>query len=158
MAKRDRRVSGGCAHGGVLGVHVGRGNSERLALARCLGRIANSISTRDRGRLEIEEYLAWGFIAKRFSRSVVKAIFDPAELGEHGSVAGALAAFDATRRPDVNGLQRLRRWVTPLFQSDSRIVAALREQSVLAIGHSDALKRHAMATLCKIPRGLAVAT
>ncbi len=79
-------------------------------------------------------------------------------LGEHGSVAGALAAFDATRRPDVKGLQQISRWVTPLFQSDSRIVAALREQSVLAIGHSDALKRHAMATLCKIPRGLAVAT
>jgi FAD-dependent urate hydroxylase len=43
--------------------------------------------------------------------------------------ATALAEFDRERRAQVSGYQRISRWMTPMFQSDSRILAVLRDRA-----------------------------
>jgi 2-polyprenyl-6-methoxyphenol hydroxylase-like FAD-dependent oxidoreductase len=70
------------------------------------------------------------------------------------SMTQALSVFDRERRSHVASLQNLSRLVTPLFQSDHPVLAMLRERSTLLFGRSDMLKRHALATLCEIPREL----
>lgn len=49
-------------------------------------------------------------------------------LERSNDLATALAAFDRERRADVSGYQRISRWMTPMFQSESRILAMLRDR------------------------------
>ncbi len=49
-------------------------------------------------------------------------------LQAHASVPAALAAFDRQRRIPVSAHQRLSRWTTPVFQSESRTLALLRDR------------------------------
>ncbi|MEO7325091.1 MAG: NAD(P)/FAD-dependent oxidoreductase [Dokdonella sp.] len=48
-------------------------------------------------------------------------------LGTHADIAGALAAYARERTRHVAIYQTLSRWLTPLFQSDSRVLAPLRD-------------------------------
>ena len=66
-------------------------------------------------------------------------------LAEQGDLASALAHFDAERRKHLVIYQRLSRWLTPLFQSDSMLAAWLRDltmypSSRLPFVHQQTLK------------------
>jgi FAD-dependent urate hydroxylase len=49
-------------------------------------------------------------------------------LAGHGDVPAALRAYAATRPLQLQRYQQASRWITPLFQSDSRLLAAFRDQ------------------------------
>lgn len=48
-------------------------------------------------------------------------------LREHGTLADALAATVAMRTRHVRRYQRMSRWLTPIYQSDSRLLPLLRD-------------------------------
>jgi 2-polyprenyl-6-methoxyphenol hydroxylase-like FAD-dependent oxidoreductase len=50
-----------------------------------------------------------------------------AALAEHADVTGALMRYARARASHVAVYQRLSRWLTPLFQSDSKLLAPLRD-------------------------------
>ncbi len=67
------------------------------------------------------------------------------EIAQQSNLASALAHFDLQRRQHVQIYQRLSRWLTPLFQSDSVLAAWLRDltmypSSRLPFMHQQSLK------------------
>ncbi len=48
-------------------------------------------------------------------------------IGKAPSIAEGLAHYGRTRRPHLGYYQRMTRWLTPLFQSDSRVMGWLRD-------------------------------
>jgi FAD-dependent urate hydroxylase len=63
----------------------------------------------------------------------------------HGAVADALRAFMRIRTPYVRRYQLASRWLTPLFQADSRAMAFLRDQLFANAMSSSSAKRIAHA-------------
>ena len=59
------------------------------------------------------------------------ALLDAQVLAEslraHGDVPGALAAFDVATRATTAAFQRISRWLTPVFQSENRLLAGVRQ-------------------------------
>jgi 2-polyprenyl-6-methoxyphenol hydroxylase-like FAD-dependent oxidoreductase len=49
-------------------------------------------------------------------------------LAHHRDLPAALRAYGHTRPRQVRRYQRASRWITPLFQSDSRVLAAIRDR------------------------------
>jgi 2-polyprenyl-6-methoxyphenol hydroxylase-like FAD-dependent oxidoreductase len=50
-------------------------------------------------------------------------------IGENENFAEALREYDRKRRASIVRLQRASRWLTPFFQSNSRLLAALRDRA-----------------------------
>lgn len=59
--------------------------------------------------------------------ALIDALALAACLGEHADPAAALRAYHARRRRHLAYYQRATRWLTPLFQSDSRVLGWLRD-------------------------------
>ncbi len=69
-------------------------------------------------------------------------------LQRRRNVVDALAQYDARRRVHVRRYQRISRWLTPLFQSDSRVLAMLRDRSCAPLLRFPGVKPHLVALLC----------
>ena len=50
-------------------------------------------------------------------------------LERNNDLATALVEFDRERRLQVSGYQRISRWITPMFQSESRLLAMVRDRA-----------------------------
>ena len=66
----------------------------------------------------------------------------------------ALPSYAAARRRHVRFYQWASRWLTPFFQSDSRIAAGLRDLSFGSMGRVPYLSNEMLATLAGIKTGL----
>ena len=66
-------------------------------------------------------------------------------LDRHAEVSAALRAFMRIRTPHLRRYHLASRWLTPLFQSDSRAVAFLRDQLFATAMNSSPAKRMAQA-------------
>ncbi len=75
-------------------------------------------------------------------------------LDQSRSVNGALHSYAAARRRHVRFYQWASRWLTPFFQSDSRISAGLRDLSFGSMGRVPYLSNEMLATLAGIKTGL----
>ncbi|MEM9071265.1 MAG: NAD(P)/FAD-dependent oxidoreductase [Myxococcota bacterium] len=85
------------------------------------------------------------------------ALFDALELarvvGETNTLPDALASYQRARRSHLGFYQRINRWLTPFFQSDSRILGWIRDIA-FPIGSRLPFLRGAMVqTMCGIRRG-----
>jgi 2-polyprenyl-6-methoxyphenol hydroxylase-like FAD-dependent oxidoreductase len=72
-------------------------------------------------------------------------------LQRRNTTAEALADFDRQRRTHVAPYQRLSRWLTPMFQSDSFILAQLRDRWMYPLSQIPVARRRALAMLCDEP-------
>lgn len=69
-------------------------------------------------------------------------------MERNADTAMALADYDQERRAAVCRVQRLSRWVTPIFQSDSRVLAALRDHALPRLSRLPFIKASMLRTLC----------
>jgi 2-polyprenyl-6-methoxyphenol hydroxylase-like FAD-dependent oxidoreductase len=70
-------------------------------------------------------------------------------LHERGNPAEALAEFDRHRRPHLGRFQDWSRWLTPLFQSDSRLLASMRDRISAPMMRSQRIRRGILKLLCE---------
>jgi 2-polyprenyl-6-methoxyphenol hydroxylase-like FAD-dependent oxidoreductase len=86
------------------------------------------------------------------------ALMDAAALADclasSPGVDAALRAFDARRRSHVRFYQLASRWLTPLFQSDHRWLAPLRDHLLPLAGRVGVLRRQMLQTLAGVKRGI----
>jgi 2-polyprenyl-6-methoxyphenol hydroxylase-like FAD-dependent oxidoreductase len=75
-------------------------------------------------------------------------------LDQSRSVNEALPSYAAARRRHVRFYQWASRWLTPFFQSDSRIAGGLRDLSFGSMGRAPYLSNEMLATLAGIKTGL----
>lgn len=68
-------------------------------------------------------------------------------LERNDETAIALAEFDRERRAWVSGHQRISRWITPMFQSESRMLALLRDRAFYPLSRAPFVKRLILRTL-----------
>jgi FAD-dependent urate hydroxylase len=61
-------------------------------------------------------------------------------LAEHQNVPTALRTYSKTRPLQLQRYQQASRWITPLFQSDSRLLAAVRNRLISSMAHTPLLK------------------
>lgn len=69
-------------------------------------------------------------------------------LATHDSVAAALEDYSRIRAMQVRHYQQASRWLTPLLQSDSRLMAGIRDGVLSAAMRSPLAKRVAQSLLC----------
>jgi 2-polyprenyl-6-methoxyphenol hydroxylase-like FAD-dependent oxidoreductase len=69
-------------------------------------------------------------------------------LAEHNTVATALDVYSRIRSQQLSRYQQASRWLTPLFQSDSELLAAFRDRVVASAMRSPMAKRMAQDLLC----------
>ncbi len=69
-------------------------------------------------------------------------------------VSAALAAYSAARRRHLNYYQFMTRALTPFFQSDSRVLALLRDLTFPVSRWLSPLRRRMVRTMCGIDRGI----
>ncbi len=69
-------------------------------------------------------------------------------LEQASSPATALALFDQRRRAHVARYQRLSRWLTPLFQSESQVLSRFRDQLCATVSGFPWPNRKLLALLC----------
>jgi 2-polyprenyl-6-methoxyphenol hydroxylase-like FAD-dependent oxidoreductase len=62
-------------------------------------------------------------------------------LEQNDDIATALWGFDRQRRSEVCAYQRISRWTTPLFQSESRVLAMVRDRSLYPLSRMPFLHR-----------------
>ena len=75
-------------------------------------------------------------------------------LTEHGSINDALAAYAKFRRNHTRFYGLASRWLTPFFQSDSRLAAAVRDVSFAPMARVPYLRREMIRTLAGLKTGL----
>lgn len=75
-------------------------------------------------------------------------------LERNHDVAAALAEFDRERRPQVSGYQRVSRWITPMFQSESRMLAMVRDRAFYPVSRLPFVKSAMLRTLSGRQKGL----
>ena len=68
-------------------------------------------------------------------------------LAEHSDLPAALRAYAQTRPKQLLRYQQASRWTTPLFQSDSRMLAAIRDRLLARTMHSPMVQRLAQELL-----------
>jgi 2-polyprenyl-6-methoxyphenol hydroxylase-like FAD-dependent oxidoreductase len=68
-------------------------------------------------------------------------------LAAHGTVAAALDAYSLTRPSQLRRYQQASRWLTPLFQSDSRILSGVRDRVLATAMGSPFAKQFAQGLL-----------
>jgi 2-polyprenyl-6-methoxyphenol hydroxylase-like FAD-dependent oxidoreductase len=85
------------------------------------------------------------------------ALMDAGELAQalqaESDVDRALLRYDRARRSHVGVYQFLSRWLTPLFQSDSRVAAALRDALFGPLGRAPLARGEMLKVLAGIKRG-----
>ena len=74
-------------------------------------------------------------------------------LAEHTEIPRALERYAELRRRHVAVYQRLSRWLTPLFQSDSRLLAPLRDRVFGPFGKLPLARREMLKILTGTKRG-----
>ena len=74
-------------------------------------------------------------------------------LGDPARIPGALAAYSRARRRHLRHYQRMTRWLTPLFQSDSRALGAARDLVFPLANAFGPLRREMVRTMCGVSRG-----
>jgi 2-polyprenyl-6-methoxyphenol hydroxylase-like FAD-dependent oxidoreductase len=88
------------------------------------------------------------------------ALWDAMALADHiaaaapGGVAAALAAYSAARRAHIRYYQLAARWLTPLFQSDSRAGGWLRDRAMPIAMRVRPLRRMMIETMAGVRRGI----
>jgi hypothetical protein len=75
-------------------------------------------------------------------------------FADHGDVAVALAAYTAMRRRHLNYYQLATRALTPLFQSDARVIGWLRDLVFPASLWLPPLRRRMVRTMAGLDRGI----
>jgi 2-polyprenyl-6-methoxyphenol hydroxylase-like FAD-dependent oxidoreductase len=75
-------------------------------------------------------------------------------IEQHADVAHALAAYSSARRRHLAYYQFMNRFLTPLFQSDSRILGFLRDTLFPTSNWFRYLRFRMIRTMCGIDRGL----
>jgi salicylate hydroxylase len=75
-------------------------------------------------------------------------------LTEHAAVNDALAAYRKYRRNHTRFYGLASRWLTPFFQSDSRLAAAVRDVSFAPMARVPYLRREMIRTLAGLKTGL----
>ncbi len=75
-------------------------------------------------------------------------------LDVHPVIADALQAYAKTRRDHTRFYGLASRWLTPFFQSDSRLAAALRDHTFPPSAHIPYLRREMVRTLAGLKTGL----
>jgi 2-polyprenyl-6-methoxyphenol hydroxylase-like FAD-dependent oxidoreductase len=63
------------------------------------------------------------------------------KLAAHGDLPGALRAYAEARPLQLQRYQQASRWITPLFQSDSRLLAAIRDRLFARTMHAPLVQR-----------------
>lgn len=75
-------------------------------------------------------------------------------LAEHISVADALSAYAAIRHDHTRFYGLASRWLTPFFQSDSRLAGTLRDLAFVPLARIPYLRREMVRTLAGVKTGL----
>jgi 2-polyprenyl-6-methoxyphenol hydroxylase-like FAD-dependent oxidoreductase len=75
-------------------------------------------------------------------------------FADRGEPAAALAAYTAMRRRHLNYYQLATRALTPLFQSDSRVLGWLRDLVFPTSGWLPPLRRRMVRTMAGLDRGI----
>lgn len=84
------------------------------------------------------------------------ALLDALVLAEsvaHRSITDALALYERTRRPHLRYYQRMTRWLTPFFQSDSRALGWLRDWTFPIANAIGPLQRIMIRTMSGVSMG-----
>ncbi len=85
------------------------------------------------------------------------ALLDAAALADalavSPSIATALATYSRTRRRHLRHYQMMTRLLTPLFQSDSRVLGLLRDLTFPIANAIGPLRREMVRTMCGVSRG-----
>lgn len=63
------------------------------------------------------------------------------KLARHSDAPAALRAYARTRPIELGRYQQASRWLTPLFQSDSRLLAGIRDRLLASRLHAPLAKR-----------------
>lgn len=85
--------------------------------------------------------------------ALADALFLARSLEETADLASGLAAFQNSRRRHVLFYQRASRWLTPFFQSDSRIAGAVRDLTFGPSSYLGLMRRQMVEVLCGIKTG-----
>jgi 2-polyprenyl-6-methoxyphenol hydroxylase-like FAD-dependent oxidoreductase len=75
-------------------------------------------------------------------------------LAAHDTLAAALADYSRRRRRHLAFYQRATRWLTPLFQSDSRLWGLLRDVSMPLLARVPWVRRQMVWTMCGLKEGV----
>jgi 2-polyprenyl-6-methoxyphenol hydroxylase-like FAD-dependent oxidoreductase len=70
------------------------------------------------------------------------------KLAAHSDVPAALRAYEIDRWMQVTRYQQASRWLTPLLQSDSRLLAGIRDRLLASTKNAPLVKRFAQDLLC----------
>lgn len=70
------------------------------------------------------------------------------KLAAHSYVSAALRAHELARSMQVTRYQQASRWLTPLLQSDSRLLAGIRDRLFASTKNAPMVKRFAQELLC----------
>ena len=85
------------------------------------------------------------------------ALMDAFELSQilerEANLEKALGAYDGSRRKHVCIYQLISRWLTPLFQSDSRVAARLRDALFMPLGRAPIARGEMLKVLAGVKRG-----
>jgi 2-polyprenyl-6-methoxyphenol hydroxylase-like FAD-dependent oxidoreductase len=74
-------------------------------------------------------------------------------VAARGSVTDALALYEQTRRPHLRYYQRMTRWLTPFFQSDSRFLGWMRDWTFPIANRIGPLQRIMISTMAGVSTG-----
>jgi 2-polyprenyl-6-methoxyphenol hydroxylase-like FAD-dependent oxidoreductase len=69
-------------------------------------------------------------------------------------VAAALAHYARARRPHLGYYQRMTRWLTPFFQSDSRLLGWLRDWTFPIANRLPPMRRFMVSTMAGVRTGI----
>jgi len=97
-------------------------------------------------------------MSPQLGQGVNMALMDALSLRDalraHPDIGAALAAYEHARRRHVRIYQFWSRWLTPLFQSDRDLVAALRDIAFLPLGRLPGGRGHMLHVLRGTQRGM----
>jgi 2-polyprenyl-6-methoxyphenol hydroxylase-like FAD-dependent oxidoreductase len=88
------------------------------------------------------------------NHAMIDAVILADALAASDDIATALKAYDAARRRHVRFYQLASQWMTPLFQSDSRLFAGLRDVSFDRLKLLPYLHRQMLETLAGVKTGI----
>lgn len=81
------------------------------------------------------------------------AVILAANIRHHDSLASALKAYSAQRKSHVRFYQFASRWLTPFFQSDSKVYPWLRDLLFAPMGRNRWLRQQMLKTLSGVKTG-----
>ena len=76
-----------------------------------------------------------------------------ASLAAHDDLPGALADYTRRRRRQLAFYQYATRWLTPFFQSDSRLAGVVRDLAMPLAVRLPWIQRHMVLTMCGLKTG-----